>query len=117
MPVVLFGDAFDLRSELPELVVDAFVAAIHVINAIHFGFAIRRKAGKYETRARAQVTGHDRGTAETFDAFDDGAIAFERTVGAEPRHLADVHEPIRENFFRDDADPRRDRHACAHLCL
>src|SRR5438552_16350351 len=83
--------ALDLGAEMPEFLIDALVAAVNVVDTVDFGFAIGCKTSKHEASTRAQITRHHGRAAQPLHAFDNGAVAFERNVGAEPRHFADVH--------------------------
>src|SRR5512143_3021563 len=61
------GDAADTCTQLRQLLLDALVAAIDMVDAIHQGIALRHQRGDDETRRGAQVGGHHRRTAQLLD--------------------------------------------------
>ena len=77
--------AANLRAQQLQLLFDALVATINVVDAID------------QACRRAQISRHDRRTFETLDAGDNGGIAFDQNLRAHAVHLVDVHEAILEN--------------------
>ena len=97
-------DAADLCAEAGEFFVDVFVASVDVVEAVDFGFALCAEACEDEGGAGAEVAGHDWGTGEVGDAFDDGGGSFEGDLGSHAVEFRDVHEALWEDGFGDDAD-------------
>ena len=64
-------------------------------------FAFGGERGDHQRNRGAQIGRHHRRALELGDAFDDGAVAFEPDMGAEPRQLLHVHEAVLENRLGD----------------
>src|ERR1041384_3792642 len=95
-----FSHPFDARSELPQLVIDFFVAAVKVINAINLCAAARRETGDDQGRGSSQVAGHNGSAAQFRAPLDDRAWPLNGNFRSEPGKLADVHEARFKNSFR-----------------
>src|SRR5215831_10531315 len=98
----------DPGAEPRQLLLDALVAAVEVIHAVHDGRAARDEPREDKARRGAQVRRHDVGTIQACDAFHYGGIALDLDVRAEALQLLHVHEAVLEYRFRDDAGAARD---------
>ena len=82
-----------------EFVLDAFVAAIQMVDALHVGRAVRGQTGQHQRGAGAQVRGHDRGAGQTADSAHHGRMAGDLDVRAHAHQLQHVHEAVLEDAF------------------
>src|SRR4051794_32268375 len=72
---LLFLDALNVRANRSELLLDLFIAAIDVVNAVNAGGSLGDQAREHQCRRGAQVAGHDAGALQFLDALDDGGGA------------------------------------------
>src|SRR5712675_1537149 len=93
-PATLLSDALDAGAECAQLELDALVSAVDVIDAKNLGVSLRRHGGEDESGAGADVGGHHGRALEFFASADDGQVAVEADVGAEPAQLGHVREAI-----------------------
>src|SRR5262245_37585532 len=70
-----FADALDVGADALQLLLDAFVAAVDVVDAPHVGVALGDEARQHEAGRRAQIAGHHRRAAQVAGALDDRARA------------------------------------------
>src|SRR3990167_1699362 len=75
--MVLARHAANLRPQQLQLLFDALVTTVDVVNAINQGVALGNQCRDHQAGRRSQVGGHDRCALETFDASDDGGVAFD----------------------------------------
>src|SRR5712692_1851260 len=99
----------DARAELRELLLDALVAAIEVIDSIDPRFALGNQTRDDEARRRAQVGRHDGCALQLADSAHDRRISRDLDVGAQALHFQGMHEPVLENGLGDDGGAFRDR--------
>ncbi len=106
----LIFKAFDVGAAAGELVLEGFVAAVEVVDAVDDGLAAGGEAGDDEGDGGAEVGGHDRGAGEGVDAADDGGGAVDVDAGAHAVEFGDVHEAVFEDGFGDHGRTFGNRH-------
>src|SRR5260221_7112411 len=95
--------ALDARAELRELLLDALVAAVEMIDPVDPSLALGDQTGDHEARLSAQVRRHHVRPLEPGDAVYDRGIARDLDFGAEAPHFQGVHQAVLENGFSDHA--------------
>src|SRR5271170_5676562 len=68
-------DPLDAAAQRAQLLLERFVAAVQVIDAVDDRFALRRQAGEHEACRGTQVGCHHLRSGKPFDAFDHRDIA------------------------------------------
>src|SRR5262249_32319611 len=91
------GYAFDARSELSELLLDAFIAAVEMVDAVDAGLAVGDQTGDHQARGGTQVRRHDIRALKPRHAVDDRSVAGDLDIGAQTLHFERVHEAVLEN--------------------
>src|ERR1019366_1220997 len=66
--------AVDLRAQATELVLDALVAAIDVVDAAHLRLVLGHEPGDDERCAGAEIRRHDARAVELVHALNDGGV-------------------------------------------
>ena len=94
--------AADLGADAAELLFEALVAAVHVVDAVEDGLAVGDEGGEDEGGGGAEVRAHDGGGLQLGAAADGGGAAGDGDVRAHADELADVHEAVFEDVFGDD---------------
>src|SRR3989449_11152001 len=92
----------DARAELRELLLDALVTAIEVIDSIDSRLAFGNQTRDDEARRRAQVGRHDGRALQLSDSTHDRGISRDLDVGPQTLHFQGMHEPVLENGLGDD---------------
>src|SRR5450631_3058200 len=93
--------AANLGTDAAEFLFDAFVAAIHVIDAVEDGLAIGDEGSQHKRGGCAQVGTHDCGRGETGGAAHGGGASIHLDVGAHAHQFLHMHETIFEDVFAD----------------
>src|SRR5580765_4941884 len=97
-----FTDATDLGAHGLELLFDALVSAVDMIDAVDNGFAVSHQRGDDQRGGSAKIGAlHGGGTERRFPP-NDGAMALHFDVGAHTHKLVRVHEAVFKDVFRDD---------------
>ena len=68
----MIRDSYDLRSQLPQFVVESLIAAIEMMNMVDRGAAFSHQAGQNQRGAGTEVVGRDPRAAKTVGTGDDG---------------------------------------------
>src|SRR5438552_15067834 len=95
------ADALDARPEGRQLLLQRFVAAVEVVDAVDQGLAFGAEAGYDQPRRGAQVGGHDGRALQALDAAHESAVSLDRDIGAQALQLERVHEAILEDRLGD----------------
>ena len=77
-------DPFDARAQSPQFLVNSFVAAVQVIDALHQRAASSDQPRDNQGRGGAEIAGHHRRAAQRFPALHDRARPFDGNVGPQP---------------------------------
>src|SRR5690625_1436435 len=93
------GNSSNVGAQLLQLLFDALVATIDMIDAIDDGGALRRQPGNHQARRGAQVRRHHRRPAQRRNAGDDGAVALDRNPGPHPVQLVYLDQAVLEDCF------------------
>src|SRR6202051_2125913 len=93
--------AADLGADSAQLLLESFVAAVHVIDAVEDGLAVGDEGGQDERGGGAQVRAHDGGGLQRRAAAHGGGAAGDGDVRAHADQLVDVHEAIFKDIFGD----------------
>ena len=88
-----------------KLLLDAFVAAVEVIDPRHPRLALGGQPGEDEADAGAQIRRHDGGALQRLDAGDGGRTAVNLDPGAHADEFGGVHEAVLEDALLEVADP------------
>src|SRR6266853_1339554 len=99
----------DARTELRELLLDALVPAIEVIDPVDSGLAFGNETRDDEARRGAQVGRHDGCALQLRNAAHDRRVSRDLDVGAETLHFQGMHEPVLEYGLGDDGGAFRYR--------
>src|SRR6266446_3037567 len=67
--------SFDVRTELAQLLIEMFVAAIDMINAADFSLAFGFQSSQHKRRGSPKVARHHRRAEEFFHPLDDSGCA------------------------------------------
>jgi len=93
---VVAGEALNVGADRAELVLDALVAAVDVIDAVDHRSVVGNERRQYQARAGAEVARRHRRTAEMRGAFDDGKVAVDFDIGAHVQQgqlMAEIDTP------------------------
>src|SRR6266516_8177801 len=99
----------DTRTQLRELLLDALVAAIEVIDPVDSRLAFGNETRDDEARRGAQVGRHDGRALQLRNAAHDRRVSRDLDVGAEALHFQGMHEPVLENGLGDHGGAFRNR--------
>src|SRR5450830_638909 len=89
----------DAGTELGQLLLDALVAAVQVVDALDHGFPLGHQPGDHQAGGGPQIGRHHRGAVELRHAFDYRRVSGDLDVGAHALQLERVHEAVLENGF------------------
>src|SRR5678809_1048076 len=70
-------DALDVRAKRRQLLLEALVAPVEVVDAVDHRVALRHQPGDDQAGRRAQVGGHHRGALQPLDAAHHGGVALD----------------------------------------
>src|SRR6266487_5812148 len=107
----------DTRTQLRELLLDALVATIEVIDPIDSGLTFGNQTRDDEARRSTQVGRHDGRALQPADSAHDRGVSRDLDVRAETLHFQGMHEPVLENGLGDDGSAFRYRVQRHQLCL
>src|SRR5437899_5740924 len=110
-------NALDARAQLRELLLDAFVTAIEVVDAIDAGLTLCDETCDDEARRGTQVGRHDGRALQLRNAAHDSRVSRDLDVGAETLHFQGMHETVLENGFGDRGSTLGDCVEHHQLCL
>src|SRR5208283_3387192 len=96
-----FADPSSLRAQRRQLLLDALVTAIEMVDAVDRRRPFGYEPGDYQAGGRAQIGGHDVGSGEPRDAFDDCSAALDLNLRTEPLQFLHVHHAVFENRLGD----------------
>src|SRR5207302_11397824 len=80
-------NALDARAQLRELLLDAFIAAIEVVDPIDPGLTLGNQTRDHEARRGTQVGRHDGRALQLRNAAHDSRVSRDLDVGAETLHF------------------------------
>src|SRR3989339_178025 len=94
----------DARTQLGELFLDAFVAAVEVVNPLDGSFTCRDESCQYEASRGPQVGRHHDGAIEPRHAAHQRSVAGDFDIGTQPAQFLHMHEAVFENGFGHAGD-------------
>src|SRR5260370_20669563 len=95
-------EALDVGAEWVELVDDALIAAIDVVDAVDDGFARSYQAGEDQAGASAEVGGLHGSAGQLRRAANDSATGVDGDIRAHADHFGGVEEAVLKDGFGDD---------------
>src|SRR5581483_244965 len=111
------GLAHDLRAERAQLLLEALVTAVEVVDARDARRALGGEPGEHEAHARAEIGRHHGRTREPRRPAHERAVALHAHLRAHAGELLDVHEAVLEDRFGEAARPVGPRHERHELRL
>src|ERR1700722_19674844 len=98
------AQALYFATDADKLLLDALVAAIHMVNAGEDGLSIGNQGGQNQRSRGAQVGAHDGGGGEACGGAPRSRTSIHFFVCAPADQLLHMHEPVLEDVFADLAD-------------
>src|SRR5579883_254955 len=105
--------AANLRANTTQLFLDVLVPAVHVIDAVKYGFAVSHHRCKHQRSRSPEVGAHDRCSRERRFAPNSSRAPIHLDVRAHADQLLHMHEPVLKDILCHDRSPlslRRQRH-------
>src|SRR5260370_42419211 len=91
-----------MSAEAAQFLLDAFVAAVNVVDTVHVALTLRHQCSQHQRGAGSQVRSNYSAALKWGGSTDDGFAAIDGDIRAHADHFASVHEAILENGFGDD---------------
>src|SRR5450830_2178966 len=90
----LARNAADLGTEHLQLLFDALITTVDVVDAVDQRVAFSGQGRNHQAGRSPQVGGHDRCAFQAVGTGNDGGVAFDLDLGAHAMQLVHVHETV-----------------------
>ncbi len=91
-----------MSTKRAELLNEALIPAVEVMDGGHHGVAIGDKSGHHESRTDTQIGRGDLGSGESVHAVHHRMMALHTDVRAHANELGGEHEAVLEDVLRND---------------